>query len=147
MGVYATTAQVRAALQDYPAWQVALPADTTTGNAQLERLIARAEADIDAHVIGGLFDDPDHTRMIDPTQLGAGQRAALVAATAAQVAFRLAQREDTLIGADANIVRAGDLTFADRPTPRISPAAIEALAGRGLIRRNGTVPAESKDPA
>lgn len=148
MGVYATTTQVRAALQDYAAWQLpGLPADTTAGNAKLERLIARAEADLDAHLIGGLFDDPEQARMIDPGQLGAGQRAALVAATASQVAFRLRQREHTLIGDDDRVSRAGDFSFVDRPVPRISPEATAALAGRGLIRRSGTVPAESEDAA
>lgn len=141
---YTTTALVRDDLQDHLEPEVLeLPAD----EAELGRLIARAEGDVD-RAIGGPF-PAGQARKLDPDALTAAQRAALERAVAAQVAFRVAQGERVLIGSDDLVIGAGDLRFANRPYPRLSPHVAETLAGHGLIRATRTAAAtpESDDAA
>lgn len=125
MSIYATPDQIRAELQDL-GWRVRLPDD----DARLGRLIDRAELDVD-RVVGGTYSAASD-RKLDPEQLAAPQRAALVRAVAAQVAFR-ARREHELLDGDDRLRSVGEISWVGTP-PRLSPSVVEALAGRGLIR-------------
>ena len=100
------------------------------------RLLARAERDVD-RLIGGPI-HPTARRRLNPDLLTAAQAEALARATCAQASFLLEQRPRALIGAASGLRQAGDLSFTDRPLPRVGPRVAEELAGFGLLARTFT---------
>lgn len=128
MGVYCSVAFARSYCEDSG---VALPAQ----DAEVERLIARGQRDVDG-LIGPHLRDPTTGLKLDPVTLSVAQASALARATAAAVEWRVAQGEENLLGIDdgtTNIAVAG-LTMGLGPGPRPpGPKVAEELRGYGLM--------------
>jgi len=105
--------------------------------ADRERLLALAEADIVRHL--GAVWDPD---VLPPAQNGA-----LRQATAVQALFRAEQGPEAVLGLDDGLASVGPLAFSLHRPPRLSPEAVDLLAGLGLFTRSGTVLPELPDAA
>lgn len=133
MSVYASPADLRIYAQDSG---VIVPTD----DAEVERLLARCEIDID--LIAGPWPWLSTGRKFDPPTLPVTAREALKRGTCAQSVFRLAQGEDELIGAEDGIAGFGTLTLRPVTVPRVGPRVWEELAGHGLLIRTGTVPVD-----
>ncbi|HMJ37140.1 MAG TPA: hypothetical protein VK501_24760 [Baekduia sp.] len=95
------------------------------------RLLAHAQRDLQVHVLGW---------RVAPMVLSAAQQAALAQATATQALWRLQMDRDDLLAVDAPIGSIDGVGLIDRPTARISRAAVEELVGWDLIRRAPTAP-------
>jgi hypothetical protein len=109
-----------------------------TDDAACERLLAQAQRDLQVHVLGW---------RVAPMVLGEAQLAALARATCVQAAWRLAMDHDDLVAVDAPISSIDGVGLVDRPTARISRAAVEELVGWYLIRRAPTAPLTDDAPA
>lgn len=124
MTAWATPTQLRTLAADVG---VSVPED----NAACERLIARAQ---DACEVWGL-----RARLpASLTGLDAQQLQALTDAACRQALWMCSELADEWLGPD-NVATVEGMTFSRDPRPRISPAALEALALLGLIVRKGTV--------
>jgi hypothetical protein len=122
--------------------------DVPEGEAA-ERLLARAEADVDL-VLGPIARNATTGRKIDPATLTTIQRAALSRATCAAAEWRLAMDEDDLVVQEDGIRAVAGITFAPMPRPP-GPKVLEELADYGLVKRSGTVlptpPEDGAQPA
>ncbi|MEJ7893539.1 MAG: hypothetical protein WKF94_12965 [Solirubrobacteraceae bacterium] len=128
MGVYCTAAFVRAYAVDSG---TVLPAS----DVEVERMIARAERDID-RLIGPHLRDPITGLKLVPADLLTGQASALARATAAQVEWRAVVGEETMIGRDdgTNQLSVGGMSMDLGPPSRgPSPKVLDELAGWGLV--------------
>ena len=108
---------------------------------QLERLLRRAERDIDHHIGGPLT--ATGALKLNPLLLTVGQAAALRRATIWQAYYRHLQRgeadnEQFFIEGQREFVSTPDLTVRGA-LPTISPAAETELAGSGLVQQWRTV--------
>jgi len=143
MATYATVGDLRAYTVDSG---VGLPPVDAAGDAQLDRLLVRAERDVDRQ-LGFYIIDAATGLKFSPAALTVfpmAQRDALRRATCAQAEFRLAQGEDVegmMIGADDGVAAVGPVSFSRFPVPRIGPKVAEELAGSGLVVWSGTVAA------
>ncbi len=127
MATYATLADLQASHIVY---------NRQNTRAALEALLVRAEQDIDQYLGGPI--PPDGKTKFAPEFLSAGQRNALRRATLAQAELRL-ELGDVWFSVDQHSYSAGP-DFSHRGTlSRISPGAVAALAGSGLVTRWGTV--------
>lgn len=139
MGVYATADEFKAYAED-----ILRPGELPADDAGIERLIARAERDVD-NAVGGP-PHPDTDRRVDPATISPAQQAALSRATCAAAVFRISQRERVLVGADDGIQTMAGLTF--RPAswlPRQSPVMLQELSGYGLLQHSGSATAPPED--
>lgn len=122
-------------------------ADRTSADLQLERLISRAADDV-ARVIG--------RRDLTAAELTQAQRDAVARSIATQALYLLllgGSDELGVAGASKSTSTSTDGASAEgssgasssttievaRRSPRVSPRAIEMLAGHDVIRRSGTV--------
>ncbi|HEY4098378.1 MAG TPA: hypothetical protein VGM33_22830 [Baekduia sp.] len=126
---WATVEQLRAAARDYGALA---PAD----DDQAQRVLDRADRDLQVHVLGW---------RVPPSELSEDQLAALARASCTQAVWRSRMDHDDLLAVDAPIGSIDGVGLIDRPTARISRAAVEELVGWDLIRRAPTAPLS--DPA
>lgn len=110
--------------------------------AAIERALEQASRDLDTYL--GWDPPEDDDLRIDPDDLSAYAAGCLARATIAQAAMILGRGWDVLVDDFQDIAATGGISFASRPGPRLSPAAVEALAGARLVRRTGTVPAEGE---
>jgi hypothetical protein len=132
MSSWATVSQLRTLAVDVG---VAVPIDNTA----CERLLQRAQ---DGCEVWGL-----RMRLESLSGLSAAQTGALADAACRQ-ALWLRDLADEWLGDDGVATTEG-ITFSRDPRPRISPAALEALAHHGLVARTGTVlpdPAPERPP-
>lgn len=115
---------------------------TTTDAAALDRLLERAERDIDAYVgpvsveaNGRKFGSPATT---NEKGLSDAQRTALMLATVAQAYARYRRGEDSMYDAEYDSVSGPDFNVSGRRS-RLSPQAKQELAGTGLVVRSARV--------
>lgn len=106
------------------AYEVTVPADENIA----QRALDLAAHDLDRH-LGATY---------ALEELSSEQAAALVDANAIQATFRLAQGGSMTLGEDDAIASTGQLTFSLRDPRRLSPEAVERVAGLGLYVRSGT---------
>lgn len=140
MGTYATVEDFRSYAADILR-SGEIPADDDAA----ERLIARAEQDVDRAIGGPPHADTD--RRVDPATIPAAQVAALSRATCAAAIFRIVQRERVLVGADDGLISAGSIQFRQIGwLPRQSPVMLEELAGYGLLQRSGSAQPDVDEP-
>jgi hypothetical protein len=104
-------------------------------NDNADELLARAQGDCE---VWGL-----RYRLSDLTGLTGEQTAALGEAVCRQACWLL-EDEGTYLGPDNVAAIEPGISFSRDPRPRLSPAALEALAHWDLIGRTGTA---SPDPA
>jgi hypothetical protein len=126
---YASAEQLANYIVDDP--EVVLPADADA----VERLLERAELQVDQYVIGGPL-SPDAALRLDPADLTASQAAALSRSVCAQAAHRLRLGEPFY--SEPEDVATGDIRVL-RPAQAVAIRAFEEAAGHGLIQRSGTV--------
>lgn len=103
-----------------------------------DRLLERAERDIDSCLIGplltsGLKYDPTLTDSTAAGYLTSAQKQLLMRATVAQAEYRLAKGEDFFIHAQYDRVSGPDFTTEGR-LPYIGPKAVREIAATGLWR-------------
>lgn len=142
MATYATAGDLRA----YPVDSgVGLPPVDAAGDAQLDRLLVRAERDVDRQ-LGFYIIDAATGLKFSPAALTvfpmrsatpSSERRALKPSSALL-------REDVegmMIGADDGVAAVGPVSFSRFPVPRIGPKVAEELAGTGLVLWSATVAA------
>ncbi len=127
MATYATTAELTAYLDEN--------ADASVGNADADKLLERAERDVD-RVIGPYTVNATTGLKLTPASLTSVQRAALSRATCAAAEYRLVLGEAELVGDD---VLLPVMLQPIRTAGRVAPKILEELAGSGLITWSGTV--------
>lgn len=128
MGVYCTVSFARAYVEDSG---VVLP----EADGQVEKLIARAERDID-RLVGPHLRDPLTGLKLVPANLSIHAAGALARATAAQVEWIASVGEETLIGADdgtRSLVAGGMNMDLGPPSRGPSPKVLEELSGHNLV--------------
>lgn len=123
-GLWGTVEGMRSVAADYG--QTA-PAD----DDRCERLLAQAQRDLQVHVLGW---------RAAPMVLTTAQLAALARATCVQALWRAEMDTDDLLAVDDPIGSIDGVGLIDRPTARISRAAVEEIVGWDLIRRAPTTP-------
>jgi len=141
MANYALVSDLLDFLEDFP--EIAPPAAPAA-----ERLLRRAERDLEAHVLRWPAPVAAGPR-VDVGSLTGYEVAALRAATVAQAAFRLVRTESELLEGPDGIAGVGNVSFSLTTPPAISPEALVALSGVGshLIRRSGTLQAPAPPAA
>lgn len=108
-----------------PAYEVIVPADDDVA----QRALDLAVLDLERH-LGARYALP----LLTPEQA-----AALVDACAIQALFRITQSGPLMLGEDDGLSSAGGVTFSLREPRRLSPEAVDRVAGQGLYARSGTV--------
>ncbi len=124
MGVYATEAQITAALAAHP--ELGLP-----GGEALDALILAGERAVDAR-LGPLLRDPVTGAKLAPLLLNAAQRAALVRAVAVAVGHLSQLDDEAAFGLDDYLPNLLSLQRGDGLAARID----SELAGFGLLARS-----------
>lgn len=133
MPTYATLTQVRDEVADAPA-----------DDAELTKLIERAERDIDRSV-GAYRTSVDTGRKFDPTTLETVPRDALMRATCEQVRFRLLMGERFFTRPQHTDVSGPDYTTKGK-LQRIGPATVDELESGGLFKLTTTWGPAVSDP-
>ncbi|MEJ7786558.1 MAG: hypothetical protein WKF96_17285 [Solirubrobacteraceae bacterium] len=102
----------------------------TTDPAALERLLERAERDIDT-LLGDYDRQPGTDRKLDPAALTTHQAYALRRATCAQAEYRIAMGEEFFVQAQYTYVSGPDFSRRGE-LPRIGPKVLGELADCGF---------------
>jgi hypothetical protein len=150
-----------ASREQWEAWSAHIDSASDAGDVQA--LLDRATADLDAWLCWPMPPDPDPlptplsdlppvgpvvlapVGRIDPASLTWWQRDCLAKACVLQALYRLEVDESSLIEGRPQVQSVGGLLTFDRAGPDpISPAAITALAGAGLlVHRTGCAPPDA----
>lgn len=124
-GLWATVEGLRSVALDYGQ-------SAPSSDDECLRLLAQAQRDVQVHVLGW---------RLPPMVLSPAQLVALARATCVQALWRAAMDRDDLLAVDAPVGSIDGVGLIDRPTARVSRAAVEELVGWDLIRRAPTTPA------
>lgn len=126
MPTYATRAAFEAYVEGW----------TTDDPAALDRLLERAERDVD-YAAGGWPIDPATGLKFDPATLPTWQADALSRATCAQAEYRHSMSEEFMVKAQHSRVSGPDFTV-DGELPYVGPKVLRELASGGLLRSGGS---------
>lgn len=117
-----------------------LPADTGTAPTDLDRLIERAQIDVDS-LLGDWAVNTSGTYAglkLEVTTLDYAQQQGLQEATIAQVLYRREMGEKFFVRPQFGETSGPEFSTKGRP-PRVSPAAKQALSGLNLIRATTSI--------
>ena len=128
---YATAAQFAEAMADHP------DALADLEDAAIGRALQQASRDLDTYL--GWDPPEDDDLRIDPADLSDYGAGCLARACIAQAAMILGRGWDVVVDDHNDLATVPGVTFASQSGPRLSPAAVEAMAGARLLRRSGTV--------
>ena len=104
---------------------------TVTDDAAFDRLIGRAEKDIDS-ILGG-WPIGTNGRKFDPAQLSTSQAQQLQDATCAQVEYRIEMGEAFFVRGQRSREKGPDFELEGK-LPRIGPKVADELRSSGLVR-------------
>lgn len=143
--LYTAKADVTNAAQDAG---YVLPSDSGGAPTALDRLIERAQLDIDS-LLGPwtIIESGTYAGLkLDVTTLDYAQRAALARATVQQVLYRLEMGEQFFVRPQFDSVSGPEFS-TEGAAPRVGPAARQELSGLGLIRKSFGVGASRPVPS